>query len=380
MSAPAISEAMSSTSTQAKEPIQVRFEGFWSAAPDKAPWPQPQSDSEWDTKDQRQFREALKRVQQRYPAQVSYLGSSECRLCPKDTLIGHQEFAMIACRVYYVWPSGYLHYLEHHKCIPTRAFQSWIRAIDRCVPTTNRWDPPDWPETKPIDEGAERFDAVQGQYIANSSTEGIRITIAQDQKMMEEAANASRLFYNAERAKKELPPVGSHEYDKLKYEASMTKAELYSASKWLNIHCEQIVKDWEKTTMETKSVPTSTSSNLEPLTTCILANKCIEMYKPTNNKESVSHLVSLVLSGKYQFIGNAIYEARLQRPSFFLAAHHTSEVLGEFSTVDALVAYLLKEDDGPAPSYIVRYNTKGEVIDSSSVPSPIHPTPVDEPD
>jgi hypothetical protein len=66
------------------------------------------------------FITALLRKQDRASV-VSYRGFSMCRLCGKGN--GSQEYTLNG----WVWPSGYLHYINFHNVRPSKEFRAFVQ-------------------------------------------------------------------------------------------------------------------------------------------------------------------------------------------------------------------------------------------------------------
>jgi hypothetical protein len=57
-----------------------------------------------------------------------YKGWSTCRICEQDN--GSTEYVLEFMHSKWVWPVGFLHYVERHNVRPSQAFQEFIMAVD----------------------------------------------------------------------------------------------------------------------------------------------------------------------------------------------------------------------------------------------------------
>jgi hypothetical protein len=58
-----------------------------------------------------------------------YMGFSECRLCNKPN--GSKEYYIIDENKKYIFPEGYLHYIEEHNIIPSDEFINLLQKINK---------------------------------------------------------------------------------------------------------------------------------------------------------------------------------------------------------------------------------------------------------
>lgn len=89
------------------------------------PWPTPTVDAKaWRA--QAEFRIQLRKVEQACQGfdKKEFFGASVCRLCRK--MNGSEEYAMGG----YVWPSGYLHYLQNHLVLAPQPFVDMVLGFN----------------------------------------------------------------------------------------------------------------------------------------------------------------------------------------------------------------------------------------------------------
>ena len=101
--------------------------GYWSPSPDDDQLPYPHaSPGAWERQDE--FVAKLRLIEQavrngRCGRLIAYRGFSMCRLCGKPN--GHEEFDHGGYR----WPSGLLHYVEHHNVrLPSDFIDKTLRS------------------------------------------------------------------------------------------------------------------------------------------------------------------------------------------------------------------------------------------------------------
>lgn len=119
------------------------FIGFWgdkrSNGENIMPWdtmgrrPLPKANSA--KTDQTNIINAIKNVQQ-VARRTSYMGFSCCRICASHN--GCEEYAIDN----FVWPAGYVHYLEEHNVAVDKDFANYVLNFDPSIPhdTTFEYD------------------------------------------------------------------------------------------------------------------------------------------------------------------------------------------------------------------------------------------------
>jgi hypothetical protein len=97
----------------------VYREGFWKNK-DNPNLPFPIANNEkWIGQDE--FVEKLKEIEKSL-SKTDYRGWSTCRLCKIKTMNGIGEYR---CNIW-LWPEGFLHYVEKHNVRPSLAFQEFV--------------------------------------------------------------------------------------------------------------------------------------------------------------------------------------------------------------------------------------------------------------
>jgi hypothetical protein len=107
-----------------------RFIGFWASSPDPdadaqrailLPWPEDFVDETWDAEERERVVKYLKKA----PFVEHWKGLSNCRLgCSKDN--GYRDHGDGT----FVWPEGFVHYVENHGVRPPEEFVEHVR---RCT-------------------------------------------------------------------------------------------------------------------------------------------------------------------------------------------------------------------------------------------------------
>jgi hypothetical protein len=74
------------------------------------------------------FIEALTKIQESKKVTVeTFKGQSKCRCC--DEKNGADEYSFKMGSVTFVWPSGFLHYVEEHNVRPGLMFQDFVMQV-----------------------------------------------------------------------------------------------------------------------------------------------------------------------------------------------------------------------------------------------------------
>lgn len=97
----------------------VKFIGFWKGCGKWTQVPVPNS----ATIDQKEIIKKIKYVQ-KFAQKTAYRGLSPCRIC--QCYNGCEEYAIDG----FVWPSGYLHYLEDHNVAVDEDFAKYINEFN----------------------------------------------------------------------------------------------------------------------------------------------------------------------------------------------------------------------------------------------------------
>ena len=100
--------------------MKNKIEGYWYSEYEKQ-YPKPIPNT-IDISIKQQFIEKLKKIQL-HAHEVAYMGSSKCRLC--DICNGSTEFNHKG----WIWPIGYLHYIETHNVSPSKDFINFVINI-----------------------------------------------------------------------------------------------------------------------------------------------------------------------------------------------------------------------------------------------------------
>lgn len=108
--------------------MERHIEGYWkdpyirSDTPENSelPWPTPSI----EVIEQKDEIIRLILLKQKSAEVTSYRGISICRLCQK--MNGSQEYSYVHNNVEYVWPQGFIHYIEVHNVMPTKKFLDFL--------------------------------------------------------------------------------------------------------------------------------------------------------------------------------------------------------------------------------------------------------------
>ena len=109
--------------------LMIRFVGFWKGSGKWTAIPVANS----ATSSQDKIISKIKFVQ-KFAKETRYRGMSPCRIC--HCYNGCAEYAIDG----FVWPSGYLHYIEDHNMAVDEDFASYINDFDEKVPHNINFD------------------------------------------------------------------------------------------------------------------------------------------------------------------------------------------------------------------------------------------------